>query len=325
LHEILQRCAEAMVKHLDAAFARIWTVNEEEGVLELRASVGIYTPLDGPHSRVAIGELKIGLIAGERQPHLTNAVTSDPRVSDKEWAAREGMVAFAGYPLMVEGRVVGVVAMFARQAVPQDTLEALASVAAALSQGIERKRVEEALEQSQDRLRLAVESAGFGIWDFDPTTGEIRADDRAKAVLGLRPGAKMDYEAFLARVHPDDRGRIQELVGHAIDPAGGGEYEVQYRAVGLEGGPEHWTEARGRALSDEGGRAYRFVGTVMDITERRRAEDAQRFLAEASEVLSSSLSYRTTSLAWRASRCRPWPIGAPWTSWGRIVCSKGLL
>jgi GAF domain-containing protein len=202
LHEILQRCAEAMVRHLDAAFARIWTVNEEEGVLELRASAGIYTHLDGSHSHVAVGELKIGLIAEERQPHLTNAVTSDPRVSDKEWAVREGMVAFAGYPLMVEGRVVGVMAMFARQALPQYTLEALASVAAVLSQGIERKRVEEALEQSENRLRLAVESAGFGIWDFDPTTGEIRADDRAKAMLGLRPGAKMDYEAFLARYIP---------------------------------------------------------------------------------------------------------------------------
>jgi hypothetical protein len=53
-------------------------------------------------------------------------------------------------------------------------------------------------------------------------------------------------------------------------------------------------EARGRALFDEAGRAYRFIGTVLDITERRRTEEVQAFLAEASEVLSSSLSYRTT-------------------------------
>jgi hypothetical protein len=51
LQNVLQRCAEAMVRHLDAAFARIWTLNEEEGLLELQASAGIYTHLDGPHSR----------------------------------------------------------------------------------------------------------------------------------------------------------------------------------------------------------------------------------------------------------------------------------
>ena len=83
-------------------------------VLELQASAGLYTHLDGPHSRVPVGQYKIGLIAQERKPHLTNTVVGDPRVSDQEWAQREGMVAFAGYPLIVEDRLVGVMAMFAR-------------------------------------------------------------------------------------------------------------------------------------------------------------------------------------------------------------------
>jgi diguanylate cyclase (GGDEF)-like protein/PAS domain S-box-containing protein len=145
LRGVLRHCAECMVRHLDAAFARIWTLKEEENVLELQASAGMYTHLDGPHSRVPVGELKIGLIAQERQPHLTNAVTSDPRVSDREWAKREGMVAFAGHPLIVENRVVGVMAMFARQALTEDTAEALASVADTIAQGIERRRAEEQL------------------------------------------------------------------------------------------------------------------------------------------------------------------------------------
>jgi PAS domain S-box-containing protein len=58
---------------------------------------------DGPHGRVPVGKFKIGLIAEERTPHLTNAVIGDPRVSDQKWARREGMVAFAGYPLVVDG------------------------------------------------------------------------------------------------------------------------------------------------------------------------------------------------------------------------------
>jgi PAS domain S-box-containing protein len=153
LQSILQRCTESMVRNLDAAFVRIWTLNEEENLLELQASAGMYTHLDGPHSRVPVGSLKIGLIAHERQSHLTNDVLDDPRVSDKEWAQREGMVAFAGYPLIVEDRLVGVVAMFAREELAEDVIEALASVADAIAQGIQRKRAEEALRGAREAER----------------------------------------------------------------------------------------------------------------------------------------------------------------------------
>ena len=56
------------------------------------------------HSRIPVGSLKIGGIAAERKAHLTNDVLNDPNVDDKEWARREGMVAFAGYPLTVGER-----------------------------------------------------------------------------------------------------------------------------------------------------------------------------------------------------------------------------
>jgi PAS domain S-box-containing protein len=156
LHDVLQRTAEAVVGNLDAAFARVWTLNQEEDVLELQASAGMYTHTDGLHSRVPVGELKIGLIAEERQPHLTNAVSSDPRVSDKEWARREGMVAFAGYPLIVEDRLVGVVAMFARKELTENTLELLGSMVDVIAQGIERKRVEEEVRLLNEQLERRV-------------------------------------------------------------------------------------------------------------------------------------------------------------------------
>jgi len=155
LRRTLQRCAESVVEQLDAAFARIWTYNPGERVLELQASAGMYTHLDGPHGRVPLGRFKIGLIAEERRPHLTNSVVGDPHVGDQEWARREGMVSFAGYPLVVEDRLVGVLAMFARRPLPDDTLEALASVSNVIAQGVERKRADEALkEYARERERM---------------------------------------------------------------------------------------------------------------------------------------------------------------------------
>src|SRR6267142_1732675 len=119
LRGMLQMCTDSMVRNLDAAFARIWTLNAIGDVLVLQASAGMYTHLDGPHSRVPVGEFKIGLIAQERQPHLTNDVLNDSRVGDPEWARREGMVAFAGHPLIVGGRLVGVMAMFSKHTLAQ--------------------------------------------------------------------------------------------------------------------------------------------------------------------------------------------------------------
>src|SRR4029079_7572001 len=153
LREILLGCVEAIVRHLDAAFARIWTLNKDENILELQASAGIYTRLDGKYSRIQMGDLKVGWIAKERKPHLTNDLLNDPRVSDKDWARACGLVSFAGYPLTVENRLVGVMALFARQSLSNATLETLASLADGIAQGIERKRAEEKLRQDECELR----------------------------------------------------------------------------------------------------------------------------------------------------------------------------
>lgn len=147
LPTILQRCAEAMVHHLHAAFARIWTLTPEENVLVLQASAGKYIHLNGPHARIKLGHLKIGRIAEECCAYLTNDVLNDPHINNKEWARAESMISFAGYPLVVEDQVVGVMAMFSQEPLMVDTLDALSTVAHAIAQGIGRKWAEEHLEE----------------------------------------------------------------------------------------------------------------------------------------------------------------------------------
>jgi PAS domain S-box-containing protein len=157
LPTMLQRSAEAVVRHLDGAFARIWTLNDRQNVLELQASAGLYTRLDGEHARVPVGMYKIGLIAQERKPHLTNDVLNDSRISHPDWAKQERMVSFVGYPLLAETRLVGVLAMFARKTLGQDALEALEAVADRIAQCIERKRAEEKLARLNSTLRTLYE------------------------------------------------------------------------------------------------------------------------------------------------------------------------
>jgi PAS domain S-box-containing protein len=179
----------------------------------------------------------------------------------------------------------------------------------------ESKRTEEVLKGSEDRLRLAIESTGMGTWDYNPLTGELKWDERCKAVFGLPPEAEVDYEVFLAGLHPEDRERTHQAVRQALGPESDGEFNIEYRTIGLADGIERWVAARGQAFFDEAGRAYRFIGTVLDITERKRAEEerdlllareqlarveavrARRrlaLLAAAATTLSASLDYEAT-------------------------------
>ncbi len=155
LSQSLQQCAQALVTHLGAAFARVWILNEQTQILELVASAGLYTHLNGPHGRIPVGQFKIGRIAAEGLAHVTNVVNKDSEVSDQAWVKREGMVSFAGYPLLVDGKTLGVVALFSRTPLSSATVGVLASVSHALALAIEQKLAEE----ESARLARAVEAA----------------------------------------------------------------------------------------------------------------------------------------------------------------------
>jgi len=162
LKDVLKRCAEAAVQRLGAAFARIWTLDADGKVLDLQASAGLYTHTDGPDSRVPLGQHKIGRIALERRPHITNDLRADPIVGDPDWAQREGMVAFAGYPLLVDGELVGVMAVFARKPLSEALFRGLGAIADTLAIGIRRKLVEAAKTALEGKLRQAQKMEAVG-------------------------------------------------------------------------------------------------------------------------------------------------------------------
>ena len=188
---ILQRCTESMVEHLGVSFARVWLFDEADEVLNLRASAGMYARLDGRYGRVGLDDHEIGRIAEERRPHLTNEVGDDPRIEDGEWARREGMVAFAGYPMIVEGRLVGVAAVFARRALTQETLETIASVSDAMAQGIGREQAEDALRQSRERAVYRTTLADA----LRPLDDPAEIQEEAARALGRHLGASRVHYA----------------------------------------------------------------------------------------------------------------------------------
>ncbi|HVG60972.1 MAG TPA: PAS domain S-box protein [Hyalangium sp.] len=146
-------------------------------------------------------------------------------------------------------------------------------------------QAEQALRESEERLRLVIEAGDVGTWDHIPHTGEMRCNPRARRLFGLSPDRAMSEELLDQALHPEDRERIRTEVAAAIAGHQDGVYQTEYRTIGVEDGIERWVAAHGRVLFDAEGKAVRFLGTLRDISERRRQEDEARRLQEFQQKL----------------------------------------
>jgi signal transduction histidine kinase len=155
LTEMLGRCAESLIRNLDTALASICTFNAQGTVLEPAASAGLDAHVGDQNACAAIGRSAVEWIAEQRKPYATNAVIGDPHIGAQDWARRQAITAFAGHPLLVESRLVGVMAVFAHQPLPPATLYALAGVADNIALGIERKVSEQCLAAAKEAAEAA--------------------------------------------------------------------------------------------------------------------------------------------------------------------------
>ena len=131
-----------------------------------------------------------------------------------------------------------------------------------------------ALAVSEERLRLAVENADVGFWDFDIDSDTLIWSSRTKAMFGISADVPVTMDDFYGGVHPDDREATRHAFLAAADPKQRVLYDVEYRTIGKEDGLERWVAAKGRGVFDDVNRCLRVAGVVVEITARRRAEEA---------------------------------------------------
>jgi PAS domain S-box-containing protein len=141
-----------------------------------------------------------------------------------------------------------------------------------------RRNAEEALRESQARLALAADAAELGIWDWDLASGRFVYSDRARAIFGFPPEGEVTLAMVRSATHPEDLPRTSAMAARALDPAIREREPYEYRAL-LPDGSVRWVLANGEAvfgIVDGEERALRYVGTVQDITARKRADEALR-------------------------------------------------
>jgi len=158
----------------------------------------------------------------------------------------------------------------------------------------QQKKVEIALRASEDSLSWAQQIGKMGNWDWDIPTGALRWSDEIFRIFGHEPRAiEVTYEAFLGTIYPDDREKVVDAVNKAVHESA--PYTVEHRIV-LPTGEVRFVHEQGKVFYGAGGKPLRMLGTVQDITERRRSADMIRLQAELNEELEVAVAQRTEEL-----------------------------
>jgi formate hydrogenlyase transcriptional activator len=185
---------------------------------------------------------------------------------------RSGMVV----PFMIGGRVIGGLGCsLAREERewPESVVRGLRLIADVFANALARQEADRALRESEEHMRLAAAAAQIGLWVWDIPHDVIWASDRARELYGVRPDEPVNFQRFMACVHPEDRIRVDAAVQSALRH--GGEYREEYRVV-YPDGVVRWLHAIGSCRLDRRGQPARLMGASLDLTERREHETRLR-------------------------------------------------
>ena len=153
----------------------------------------------------------------------------------------------------------------------------------------------EALQKSEERLRLAKQSAGLGVFDFDARNQLVHWDERMCELWGSGTTQTVSYEAFLAAIHLDDRAARQAAIVQASDPAGNGEFKAEFRIINAKDSTERWIATTGK-MHFEDGHATRLIGIAQEITEHKNLEKTlQEQRVESEAIFKQQVAARTAS------------------------------
>ena len=213
LRERFQTCADALVRHLDAAAARIWLVTEDRRALSLQANSGAHLTQGGGKPHIPVASPALRCIVDEGAPYITHDAANDPHLRGLNWAPG-GRIAYAGYPLLVGADVVGVVAMFSRGAMSRTTLDTLHAIADMLAQAVGRVRGRTA-DRPSERSETEAQR-------LNTLLGALRrAIDHSPAVRNPQMQILWDRYASLSRREREVMalvvtGRLNKEVGHQL-------------------------------------------------------------------------------------------------------------
>jgi two-component system CheB/CheR fusion protein len=261
----------------------IWHVDDEGRTSELRELT--------EEASFARGEGFIGRIWETREVSIVPDLTRSSGFLRCRPGTKLALRGAFGLPVIVESEVAAILEFFSPEVIQSEAepLDIVKSLGAQVGRAYERNRAAKSLREGADRLSLALEAAELGAFEWNIATGELSWNERHYRMLGYEPGAvRPTYELALERVHPDDRGRVEEALRAAERDRG--PFECEYRVVLPDRGIR-WMQAKGQFLLARDGSPSRMYGVLMDVTARLEMEAGLREADRRKDAFLSTLGH----------------------------------
>ena len=152
---------------------------------------------------------------------------------------------------------------------------------------------EQDLKEREEMLQMAIDGTKLGTWDYHPLTGELNWSDECKHIYGLTGDVNINMDVFVEHIYPDDQGFVNRAIHKAMDPSGDGSYDVAYRIARFGDNSVRWINARGKVHFNRQKQAERFIGTVVDITDAKTAEEKNAKLAAIVDSSDDAIASKT--------------------------------
>ncbi len=279
LPETLVECMRQVTGFLDAALCQVWLMTPDHENLRLIATEGFGLNLEGPFANIPVGQLKVGKIAAEKRAVLANDLGSNPAWDVADWERQAGVTAFAGLPLIADGRLLGVFGVYGRQPISDEAATSLARLADRLSLGILRKQGEEQIQQLNAELeqRVAERTAELGrrITEVETLNRSMinLLEDLQQARDGAENSARQievantrlrsvneELEAFSYTVSHDLRAPLRNVSGF-----------VELLRKKIEGTLESSTARYMKIIQDESQRMGQLIDDLLEFSRLGRA------------------------------------------------------
>ncbi len=290
LPNLLQTLMQIVLEQAGAELG--YLLLDSDGTLELAAQVNLREASSNSHltsARLSIGSQVIpqsvlNYVLRTQETVILDDATKQTLFSEDEYVIQQRPRSLLCLPILYQSELLGILYLENNRmpgAFTQEKLTALNILTGQIAISLENAHLYQTLENSQERLNLALQSGKIGVWSWDILNNRVDWDDQTYQLFGVAPGTvSVSLETVLTYLHPEDVERHNQSVERAITE--GIEHNLEYRVIWQDGSIHHLA-ARGRAVFNESGIAVRMAGTVFDISDRVRAE-AEREQAEAQRL-----------------------------------------